>query len=249
MNKRVTHLFLCTLAVGAVLSLAQNAQSQVVVYADDNHGSTFNGYYIDNNAMAGNQINLAPAGNTYLSEFQFQFELVNSGVNPLAGAPSGSETIALSFYLNTGANVPAGPLGYPSPAATPFYTTGPINLVGDGLTSFNQSINLVTTPDITVPQDFTWVVTFGGINTSDENAGIALASPPTVGSAYGDLWYNPDDGSGWQLQTDPSPPGNLDLAAEAETTIPDSSCLWFSVLAVAAGFWWVNRGIRRQASS
>lgn len=244
MKKRTIQLLTSILIVGGVALVAQNAQSQVVVY-DNGTASSYYGNYNFNNAAAGNEIILANSGNTYISEFQFQFDLVNSNsATPLAGAPTGNEEVDLTFYQNN------GPVtnGYASPG-TEIYDSGFYSLGAIGLNSFTLGTNSIYNPDVSVPQDFTWAVTFSNVPPS-ESAGLALRSLPTTGTAYGDVWEN--DGAGWHLNTDNSDvEGNLDLGAEAETptVVPEPSWLWLVNVAAGAGFWRMKRGIRRQPSA
>ncbi len=93
--------FLHALAVGVAALLAQNAQSQSVVY---NNTSGYNGNLTFNNAEAGNEVVLAgSAASYYVTQFQVQFDLVNSGDSPLSGTPTGNEEVEVNFYKNDGA--------------------------------------------------------------------------------------------------------------------------------------------------
>ena len=65
--------------------LSQNAKSAVVY--DNGTASAYYGNYNFNNATAGNEIILANTGNTYITSFTFQFDLINSPGSPFQGAP------------------------------------------------------------------------------------------------------------------------------------------------------------------
>jgi hypothetical protein len=192
MKTQGTILLLHGLAVGAVVLLAQNAQSQTTVY---NNTAGYNANFNYNNAAAGNEVVLAgSAPSDYISSFAVQFDLINSGASPLAGAPTGNEEVKLDFYVNDGGLVS----GYPSPG-TPIWSSDFSTMSTIGLTSFTEGSTLTYNPDISVPKDFTWIVTFENVP-AGETAGLGLFSEPggpSVGGNYDDAWIN--TGSGWAL--------------------------------------------------
>jgi hypothetical protein len=219
-------------AAGALLAfLAQNAQSNVL-YNDIIN--TQNGNFNNGNATEGNEVTLAGAATgDLITSFAFQADYIGSLLTPAA-------TFSLSFYKNN------GPLfsGYASPG-TLIWTSGPFSF-GGYTPATGSSISFAQADlggGVLVPQDFTWVVTFAGLQ-GGENAGLSLYSPATVGENYNDAWVN--NGSGWVLDvaTVGNPP--LDFGAEiGGTPVPDSSCLSISVMAVLAGFGWMKRLQRR----
>jgi hypothetical protein len=240
MNHKVMRLSVSALVAGVVVAFSQSAQSQALY--DNGTDSAYNGNFNYNNvspgdtspASAGNQIILAgSATSDYISEFIVQFDLINSGASPLTGSPTGDEEVALSFYANNGAGGAPG---------TMLYCSGFSTMSSIGLNYFSEGQNLTYTPDISVPQEFTWVLTFADIP-STESAGLALRGPPTIGQTFEDAWYN--NGTGWTDVTIPGGNPLLEFGAEA---IPEPSCLWFVNLAAGAGFWWRSRVSRRPSA-
>ena len=179
--------------------LAQNAQSQTCVYSNAlGYGGNFNFNNPDPalTASAGNEVVLAgSAPSDYITSFQVQFSLVNSGASPLSGNPTGNEQVEVSFYNNDGSLVS----GYPSPGSL-LWTSGFASMSAIGLALFTEGSTLTYSPGVVVPRDFTWVMTFQNVP-SGESAGLGLFSEPagpSVGGNFDDAWVN--SGSGWQLE-------------------------------------------------
>jgi hypothetical protein len=218
MNKPPSSLFLQALAVGAVVLLAQNAQSQGTVY---NNSTTYNGNFdFAAGTQVGNEVVLAGSGPSYaLSTFQVQFNLNGTGT------PNASDAVKLLLYNNTGGVVQ----GANSPGATPVYDSG-----FSSLTAFTAgSVLTYTLPANTVvKQDFTWVLEFQGVP-SGETAGLGLFGPTTVGFNYHDAWEN--SGSGWAL--DVAGTGNPALefgAVITATAVPEPSTIVLGVMGACA---------------
>ena len=218
MNKPPSSLFLQALAVGAVALLAQNAQSQGIVY---NNSTTYNGNFdFAAGTQVGNEVVLAGSGPSYdVSTFQVQFNLNGTGT------PNASDAVKLLLYNNTGGVVQ----GVNSPGATPVYDSG-----FSALTAFTAgSVLTYTLPANTVVnQDFTWVLEFQGVP-SGETAGLALFGPTTVGFNYHDAWEN--SGSGWAL--DVAGTGNPALefgAVITATAVPEPSTIVLGVMGACA---------------
>jgi len=234
MNNRVTHL-LRAITMGSAAFLAQSALSQVVGY---NNTTTYSGDFFNYadptpnpgnyNGEAGNEIGLTGSLSSYtITAFDVQFDFLNSSLTT-TGTPAGGETVDLTFYQNNGSIVD----GYPSPS-TVLYTTGAVPFSTAGINGFTtgQSLN-DTGLSVTVPQDFTWTVTFGGL-TAGETAGLAVYGPATVGDNSGDSWVNTT--GGWTLEVNaPGEPFPLEYGAEAfVTAVPEPSTV---ALGVAGAF-------------
>jgi len=207
MSERINTFLHHALAVGAMVLLAQNSQSQTTVY-NNTLGYNANFYFNNANpvpAAAGNEVVLAGSATAqYITSFQVQFSLINSGASPLSGNPTGSEKVEASFYDNNGSLVS----GYPSPGSL-IWTSGFSSMSAIGLATFTQGSTLTYNPGVIVPRDFTWVLTFEDVP-SGESAGLGLFSEPSgpsVGGNFDDAWVN--SGSGWQL--DEAAPGNPGL--------------------------------------
>jgi hypothetical protein len=213
MNTRGISLFL--MAAGAMLLPAQKAHSQAIVYSN---ALGYNGNFNFNNAnpaeaaSAGNEVVLSGSAHSdYITSFQVQFDLIKSGANPLSGAPTGNEEMEVSFYENNGSLVS----GYASPG-TELWTSGFSSMSTIGLTTFTEGSTLTYYPDVSVPQDFTWVVTYENVP-SGEDAGLGLfseAAGPAVGGNYDDAWVN--SGSGWQLDVAAAGDPGLQFGAVAQ---------------------------------
>jgi hypothetical protein len=222
-------------AVGALASLAQNAQSQVI-YQND----TVNLNHNYSPGQAGNEVVLAgSAASDLITAFSLQFDVVG----PAGGSPNGNAV--LNFYENNGPLVS----GAASPG-TLLYSTAPFSL--STLTSFTTGAILnYTAADfggtgVVVPKDFTWTVSFTGL-TGGDTAGLSEFGPhATVGANFGDAWEN-TSGS-WNLLVASKGFEPLTFGAVIDgtpiSTVPDSSSLPLSALAVLAGFGWMKRSQR-----
>jgi len=236
-------------AVGAFAVLSQNAQSQYGPLINtgnlyQNSTSFQNGNINLGNAQLGNEITLAgSATSDLITSFSYQYDFIGTA----GGAtPNGNETATVTFYQNNGPTY--GATTYHEPGTPLFSDTVNIGLAGytSGYTVDYFQADINGGLGVVVPEDFTWTVTFAGL-TGSETAGLALYSPATVGGNYNDAWVN--TGSGWTLDTTTAgtPPPDFGAVFNGPTsTVPDSSCLPLSVLAVMAGFGWMKR-FQRQA--
>lgn len=235
---------------GALAVVAQNAHGQILYNDTTTQVSSPETYFNQNNAQLGNEIVLTGAASQdTVTGFKTAFDFFGD-----AAIATGGVTADVKFYANTGPNVPTGPGGYPSPS-TVLFDSGAFSLggyTGTSASPSDQSINfsaaqLATgnTVNLTgpVPKDFTWTVTFSGLS-GDQSAGLLEFAPPTVGTNFGDAWYN--NGTGWQLKTPAVGGTPIQFYAEvfgtaAASGVPDASCLPVSALAVAAGLGCMKR--------
>ena len=208
MKTRVPRLFFGAFALGSIVLLAQNVQSQVL-YSDTNTSQNGNFNYFP--SEAGNEVSLYGTSPTYLiTNFLFQFDFTGTG------SPNGNEKADLRFYAMNGptidANLPSS-AGYPSPG-TLLFDSGPFSIgpFTTGTTAiFNQA---ALNGGVVVPWDFTWTVTFTGL-TGSENAGLALYSPATIGTNYNDAWTRSTNTANWGLSVATFGNEPLDFAAIA----------------------------------
>lgn len=232
MKNRITFFFLNGLAAGVVALLAQNAQGQIVYNNTGQSGgdsSEVGNYSFGNggNSEAGNEIVLGSGTGSYtLSTFEFQFFLTGTTF-------SGSPSVELNFYANTGAAVS----GYASPATTPLYSSGfsPISAFTD---ASGDTLTYTLPAGTVVPADFTWTVAFSGVPAGD-TAGLSIFNSstvnthgvplPAIGGNYNDAWVN--NGGTWTLvQSTPNAndPG-LQFGAIA-TAVPEPSTIALGVM-------------------
>jgi hypothetical protein len=227
------------LAVCVLALLAQNAQSQVEVY---NNGSTFNGNYNFTNGETGNEVVLATNANSYyITQAAIQFDLVNSGTNPLTGNPTGSEAVALNFYQNNGGEFlgPGRPgNGIPPSQESPgtlIWSSGFSTMATIGLTNFTQGLTLTYTPGVTVPQTFTWTLVFSNVP-PEESAGLSLYSVPTAGESIPDAWVIPGTGAGaWDLIVLTSDDAALQFGAALQTFSEPQPGVFQSIAEISNG--------------
>jgi hypothetical protein len=122
-------------------------------------------------AEVGDQIFLAGSDRRVI-DFEFEYFVSTNA--------SGNETAILSFYDNNGTSGAPGNL---------LYRSGSFTLGGTG---FRQAFT--SGLSVTVPNTFTWTVSFGGIDFS-EQAGLLLFNPPTTGTSFDDFWVKNSDGT------------------------------------------------------
>jgi hypothetical protein len=222
MNKPFKSLSLHALAVGAVVLLAQSAHSQQVLY---NNTSTYQNANFDpaSGVTFGNEVVLSPtAPSDIISQFEFQFNL--TGTAPFTG----SEDIDVTFYANNSATLVNG-----SPApGTVLWTSGNSTLASQELTAYTTGNTLTySVPNVVVPRDFTWAVTFSNLQTGD-SAGLGLYNPVTVGFNYDDAWV--ETSGVWALDKASSGAPYL-FGAEITGTVPEPSTIALAVMG-ACGF-------------
>lgn len=199
------------LILAAFFFAAQSVRAQVLVFSDTNTdlGVEFN----PGTSQVGNQLVLAGTARDVVG-FNFQYYAQN-------GLFDSGEMAEIQFYANNGPLYP-GVGGSASPG-TLLYDSGLFSIALGPTTGstliFNQADLL---GGVVVPDQFTWTITFSGL-TGGETAGVELYSPPTVGSAYNDMWELV--GSTWTLETNADYPLNFGAQVIAETPEPSSYML------------------------
>jgi hypothetical protein len=170
--------------------------------------------------LAGNEVVLAGSGSSYsISSFAVQIDFTGTGT------PTGN--VDVQFYQNNG---PAFN-GFATPGSTPLWDAG-----ATALTSFSTGSGEVLTysvPNIVVPQDFTWVVSFSGL-TSTEVAGLSIYGNATAGQNYNDAWVN--TAGTWTLEQAGSGQPIPQFGAKISgTVVPEPSTIALGVMG-ACGF-------------
>src|SRR5262249_29628794 len=153
-------------------------------------------YSPGNGVEFGDQITLAGTDRT-VTDFKFQYFL---------GGVASGHTALLRFYANDGLPISKPlPVGWAVDAAIlgSLLSTNTVLTLGDGFqTAEAEGFS------VTVPNTFTWTVTFNGL-TADQTAGLQLYDPPLVGSSFLDFWQN--SGGTWNtyLFDNGATPGNF----------------------------------------
>lgn len=204
------------LAALIAASLAATAAQAATVYEN---ATTYTGNIFNPGASeVGDEVIL---GGTDRVGETFRFEYYGSGTW------NNNETVRIRFYQND------GPL-YPN---TIFFDSGvqtlafPVDISGRNTLQYD-----LTGTTIILPDDFTWSVQFGGID-SGETAALALYNPPTFGNNYDDYWFN--NGATWELRaaTNGTP---INFGATI-TAVPEPSTYLLAILGGICGFALVNR--------
>ncbi|MCL5096325.1 MAG: PEP-CTERM sorting domain-containing protein [Candidatus Omnitrophica bacterium] len=227
-NMRSWTKTLAILLASISLGVIGQAQQPQVVY--DNSTTYLGDFYAPSSlGEFGDQVKLSDAfASPTVTEFKFDYFL-SHGAN-------GNETADLKFYSNDGPNVFGG--------TTPPVTPAPGTLLYDsGVFPIAAGFNTFTASGLSlnVPQDFTWSVTFGGVE-GTEQVGLLFYNPPTVGSSFDDFW---DKSSGqWELKDFAgSPVANFGARV---TAVPEPSTIQFAFMAGLAWCGWL--AYRRRSS-
>lgn len=220
MSNQTVRLSLGVVAVGAAALLVPGARGQNAYNNTTTYNGNFNYVTSSTSATAGNEVILTGGLSSYnITSFSFQYDFSGSDVPSTA-------TADLIFYQNNGTQVS----GYSGPG-TVLFNSGPFSL-GTGSSAYTTGATATFNTaalggGVTVPQIFTWAVTFSGL-TSSESAGLGLfGTIPSVGQNYGDAWYNPNGTSGtWALDVASS--GNPALTFGAQigaAVVPEPSSI------------------------
>jgi hypothetical protein len=172
---RVFSLIIASTALGIT------AQADTVVY--DNSTSYLGQRYWAVNSEFGDEINLSSSTtDRVLRTFKFEYWLSHD-VNS-------NEFVTLSLYKNDGADYFGGTAN-PTPGTLLYQTS---SAIPSGQRTFLADF---TGTNITLPDKFTWTVSFSGV-TGSEQVGLLFYDPPTVGSSFDDYWEKV--GTTWTLK-------------------------------------------------
>jgi hypothetical protein len=230
-------LFLKAMGAGAGLILAGSVGVRADVLYQNNTTGTGDVFYFGNGQQAGQEIWLGTTVPEYLTNFSFEYY----SPNPIW---SGTVTADVKFYENNGS--PTN--GYNSPS-TLFYDSGPVDFPNPATFNGNSLSNtliaiyelsdlqyppggVVLDPNFVLPTNFTFTITFSGL-TGGETVGLPIFEPTTVGTNYGDYWY--DASGNWELLTNSAFPVPFNAEFNGSvTSTPEPTVLCLGALGVAA---------------
>ena len=227
-------LFLKALGIGIVLSSAAGVRGDLLY--DNTTTDTGSVLTFPAGQQIGEQIWLGTLTPEYLTNFSFEYYSPDTSW-------SGAVTADVRFYENN------GPLanGFASPG-TLFYDSGAVTFVNpysytSGLTNNLTAIyglsdlqsplpgGMVLDPNMVLPTNFTFSVTFSGL-TGGESVALPIYQPPGYGTNYGDYWY--DVSGTWELLTNTTPVAfGAQFNGSPEPT-PEPTVLCLGALGVAA---------------
>ena len=216
-----------------------SAWAQSTLYDDSGlvNGAVF---AMSNGQAVGNEVTAAAGTAWSLSQFVIEYD--NAGSSSL----SATAAVDVNFYANDGATIN----GFYSPG-TLLYSSGAITLGSlGGAGTGPENITYTTSdfaagatgawnPQYTVPNTFTFTVTFTGLQAGDDIE-LPLANSVNNGTAesYGTYWFN-DNGAGWQyLQYNGgATPANLEVQLEGTiTSVPEPTTLGMAAVGGALLF-------------
>jgi hypothetical protein len=216
MNQKYLKSLVC---VGGV-ALGFNCAGQSAFY---NNFPNYNGnaFSLISGQQIGNEISLQ--NGTALTSFSIEYYSPNTTLAPTVG-------IDVTFYNQNGPVVN----GFKTPG-TEFFNSGYYTGGAGGLGGGYQVVTFNTTDfaagaqngwggNYSLPQDFTFSVSFTGLNALNV-VDMPLANI-TPGTSYGDYWLN--NGTGWTLMYNTSSDGNL--VVDMVGTVPEPSTFGLAAL-------------------
>lgn len=208
-----------TLGAAGVLAISLIARGGIIY----DNTSTDSGFFLGatNGQQIGDQITMGSSSALFVTNFSFEYYSPNSVF-------SGTVQADVSFYYNTAPNIS----GYLAPGATPFFDTGffGISAPNSIFPGTNSAILSFDLPNVLVPTNFTFVVSFTGLAGGDI-VGVELFNPITVGQNTPDYWYL-NNGGTWTLMTNNATPVNF--GAQITGTVPEPGVISLSILGGAA---------------
>jgi hypothetical protein len=229
-------LFLKALGIGIVLSSAAGVRGDVLY--DNTTTDTSSFLTFPSGQQIGEQIWLGTLTPEYLTNFSFVYYSPDANWTETVNAD-------VRFYENDG--TPTNGFATPS---TLFYDSGLISfpnpIASNGGITASNSLNAIfelsdlqslapgvtpLDPNMVLPTNFTFTVTFTGL-TGGDSVGLPIYQPPTVGTNYGDYWY--DVSGTWELLTNTTPVAfGAQFNGSPEPT-PEPTVLCLGALGVAA---------------
>jgi hypothetical protein len=207
--------------------LAVSSASASLVYNNSTSDSDL--YYSSFNEF-GDEVVLAGT-DRYISEIRFEYFGQNFNAN---------EGLRLRIYANNGpaftndlrGGFGPGQLLYDNGADVPppplpggFYPIGPTSPDGTVLI-YNFSANPIFTPT----DHITWTVQFAGVNDNNEDFGLKIYGPPTVGGGYPDYWER--NAGTWENRVSTN---NIPISFGARIeAVPEPSTIGLGILSISA---------------
>ena len=219
MTKTKAHLSKSVAILSASIMLCTSGLASTVFDNTDLANNKNRAYSPGNGVEFGDQIFLS-GNERRITDFQFDYFV--------SANASGNERAELFFYQNNGAGGTA--------PGTQLYRSGQFALDKGFQSILAQGLS------VTVGNTFTWTVQFSGIDLN-EQAGLLVFDPPTVGASFDDFWVKNTDGS-WStfLIDGGAVPGNFSARVIA---VPEPTTLAF---AMSMGLMWVGYRTYRKRS-
>ncbi|MBM3833928.1 MAG: PEP-CTERM sorting domain-containing protein [Verrucomicrobia bacterium] len=227
MTRTKAHLSICIGLLSAAL-LGNTAGFAAVVYnnTQNNLNRSFAPAAVNGaTPQFGDQVFLT-GSDRRITDFQFEYFLTGPG-----GATSGNETGELFFHRND-----AGTTGIEP--GTQLYRSGEFSLSTGFQTVVAQALS------VTVPSTFTWSVIFRGIE-ANEQAGLLIYNPPTVGSSFDDFWQRNANGTWSTLLDTTASPVPMNFAARI-TAVPEPGT--YALAAIGGLFLIAARRFKRRSA-
>lgn len=191
----------------AALAIARAASGQEVIVYDNSSG--FANLRTDRgNSEIGDQIILSNPAFNYIQRFEFEYSFSR-------GNGDGFAMAQIRFYSMDGL----------MPAREPF-AVSPVFALEEGLRRAVWSGNGVGPLGITVPADFVWSVTFGGLDGgTTEAAGLLYYGEPEIGDSADDYWRRWAAWDVWTLHDTQDPIDFSDNFAARLVAVPEPSAI------------------------
>ena len=221
---------------GIILAGSAGVRADTLLYQNTATNLGYN-LLFNNNDLIGQQIWLGTGALPFnLTGFSFEYYSTNASW-------AGSVTADVSFYENDGAVTN----GYSAPG-TLFFNSGtfslptPFSIAGtnSAILSFDNTDFLTTgdgsgwvpmSPGFVMPSNFTFTVTFTGLQDGDV-VGLPIFDTPQVGANSGDYWY--DVSGNWELLTNADYPIAFGAQFTGVQPTPEPSVICLSALGAAA---------------
>jgi hypothetical protein len=207
---------LCTRSIfgAALLALAGTSASATILY-DNSSNYLGTSYSPGNSVEFGDEISLSGGPNISFTDFAFE-TFVGANAN-------GNESVKIRLLLNDGPEVSPGAFA----PQTQLYASGAIPLGKDFQATTISGISVSLPAGV---NHLTWTAEFSGID-PNEQVGLPLYHPPTIGDSFTDFWKNDNGTWGTFLLSTPASFGARISVSDAR--VPDAGPT--ALLALLAG--------------